>query len=93
MIDSTKIKKKLNEENFYQKLKNYNKDKIECTNHSFFRFSEEQRKKFTCEFVRDIIINQTPILAGLQYNGNYALFYDFENGRLLKVNSNSSMIV
>ena len=85
MINATKIKKKIDEESFYQKLKIYKRDKIECTDHSFFRFSEEQRKRFNCDFVKDILLNQKPILAGIQYNGNYALFYDFENDRLLRI--------
>ncbi len=85
MIDATKIKKKIDKEIFYQKLKSYSRDKIECTDHSFFRFSEEQRKRFNCDFTRDVLLNQKPILAGIQYNGNYALFYDFEDGRFLRI--------
>ena len=85
MIIGTMIKKKLDEESFYQKLRNYTRDKIECTPHSFFRFSEEQRKRFNCDFARDILLNRKPILAGLQYNGNYALFYDFEDNKLLRI--------
>ncbi|MBI2232925.1 MAG: hypothetical protein HYU56_03310 [Candidatus Aenigmarchaeota archaeon] len=85
MIIGTMIKKKLDEESFYQKLRNYTRDKIECTHHSFFRFSEEQRKRFNCDFARDILLNQKPILAGLQYNGTSSLFYDFEDNKLLRI--------
>ena len=85
MLNSTTIKKKLDEESFYQKLRNYTRDKIECSPHSFFRFSEEQRKRFNCDFARDILLNQKPVLAGLQYNGNYALFYNFEYDRFLRI--------
>ena len=85
MIIGTLIKKKISAGEISEKIKKYSKEKIECTPHSFFRFSEEQRKIFNCEFVKTFLLEKVPALAGQQFNDNYALFYDFESGTFLKV--------
>ena len=85
MISGTRIKKKIDLNNFLDKVKNYSGDKIECTPHTFFRYSEEQRKTFNCEFVKGFVLNQSPVLVGQQFNGNYAVFYDYKGEGFLKV--------
>ena len=85
MIDGTRIKKKLDEEAFHHRLSLYNKDSIECTQHSFFRFSEKQRQTFTCDFAKNFLMNNKPVLAGLQNNGHYAVFYECKDDKFMKI--------
>jgi len=60
MLDKTKIKKNVSVREFLGFLKEYNKNQIECTEHTFFRLSEKQRKIFTCDELRRILINENP---------------------------------
>lgn len=85
MIYGTRVKKPVDIDEFCQKVQKYSEEKIECTPHSFFRFSEEQRKEFNCDFAKNFILNKRPVFVGLQYNGNYAAFYEYADNRLLKV--------
>ena len=73
------LKKKVNVEEFLTILEKYENEMIECTDHTFFRLSQSQRKIFKCEELRKIIKQQKPFLVGLQYNGNYAVFYKHMN--------------
>lgn len=72
------IKRKIEIKEFLDIVKTYKPDQIECTAHTFFRLSEEQRKIFKCENLKEFILNDEPILVGLQFNGNYATFYSYE---------------
>ncbi len=87
MFESTKIAKKVNIEELFKTIKKYSKEKIECTHHTFFRLSEKQRKIFTCDKLRKILLNNKPFLVGIQNNGNHALFYKYQN-KNLKIVSN-----
>ena len=51
---------------------------VKCTPHTLFRLSERQRKIFTCEQLKLIVLYQAPLKAGIQRNGNYALYYKQE---------------
>ncbi|MEA3329220.1 MAG: hypothetical protein U9Q06_00570 [Nanoarchaeota archaeon] len=82
MFNDTKIKEKIEIEKFLKILSKYSEEKIECTDHTFFRLSEAQRKFYTCEELKRILIQQKPFLVGLQYNENYALFYKYNNRNL-----------
>ncbi len=79
MFRSTQIEKKLNVDKLLNIIKKYKEEDIECTSHTFFRLSEKQRKIFTCDELRRILLNEKPFLAGIQYNKNYALFYKYQN--------------
>jgi len=81
-FDVTKIKKKVSVQDFIKKIKKYKPEEIECTDHTFFRLSEKQRKIFTCKELRQILLNEKPFLAGIQYNDNYAVFYKHNNKNL-----------
>ncbi len=83
-FNDTKIKKKIDIKGFLDFIKEYKEDQIECTKHTFFRLSEKQRKIFTCDELRRILLSLSPFLVGVQYNENYALFYKYKN-RNLKV--------
>jgi len=82
MFDSTKIKKRVNIEDFIRLIKDYSQEQIECTQHTFFRLSQKQREIFTCEKLKMILKKEMPFLVGIQYNKNYAAFYKYQNKNL-----------
>ncbi|MBR9701428.1 hypothetical protein GOV13_00735 [Candidatus Pacearchaeota archaeon] len=93
MFNGTKIEKKVDIANFLEFLKDYKKEQIECTHHTFFRLSEKQRKIFTCKQLREIITTKRPFLVGIQYNQNYAIFYKHQNKNLkIIVNFNNRKV-
>ena len=93
MLESTKIIKKVDIEKLFETIKKFPKANIECTQHTFFRLSEKQRKIFTCGELREIILNKKPFLAGIQHNGNHALFYKHKNKNLkIVVNINNRKV-
>lgn len=49
------IKKKLDINKLLSILEKYKKEDIECTRHTLFRFSEKQRKIFTCDELIEIL--------------------------------------
>ena len=82
MLESTKIVKKIDVEKLFKTIKKFPKESIECTQHTFFRLSEKQREIFTREELRKILLNNKPFLAGIQHNGNHALFYKYQKKNL-----------
>ena len=72
------IVKKIEINEFLGIIKDHKPEQIECTNHTFFRLSDKQRKIFKCEKLKTFILNEEPMLVGLQGNGNYAVFYKHE---------------
>lgn len=84
MFEETKIRKKVNIQDFLKSMKKYNEKEIECTEHTFFRLSEKQRKIFTCKDLKKVLLTIKPFLGGIQCNGNYALFYKYQ-GKNLKI--------
>jgi len=82
MFDETKIKKRVDIEEFINFIKGYKSEQIECTNHTFFRLSEKQRKIYTDDELRKILIREKPFLIGIQHNQNYAVFYKYKNKNL-----------
>ena len=77
-----RIVKMIKINDFIDILKEYPKEKIECTGHTFFRLSQKQRKIYTPDELIKILKEENPILAGLQKNGNYAIFYKYKNKHL-----------
>ena len=82
MFSDTKIKERIDVRKFIQLIKEYNSEQIECTSHTFFRLSQKQREIFTCEKLKNILLNEIPFLVGIQYNHNYAGFYNYGNKNL-----------
>ena len=82
MITDTKIEEKVSITKFIKIINQYNEKNIECTEHTFFRLSEKQRKIFTCEELKKILLNEKPFLVGIQYNKNYVTFYKYQNKNL-----------
>lgn len=96
MFNDTRIKEKIDTEKFVKQIRTYDEEKIECTSHTFFRLSQKQRKIFTCEELKKILMDEKPFLVGIQYNGNYAVFYKYENKNLkiiLNINKRKVNIV
>tara|TARA_Y100000310_G_scaffold344591_1_gene458174 strand:+ start:2850 stop:3179 length:330 start_codon:yes stop_codon:yes gene_type:complete len=82
MLDDTKIEEKVIVEDYLKTIKKYTKGMIECAEHTFFRLSEKQGKIFTCEELKKVLLTEKPFLAGIQYNKNYAVFYEYKNKNL-----------
>lgn len=74
-IQGHRIKEKISVERFFEIIKEH--EKIECSNHAFFRLSEGQRKVFICKELIKYLTCEKPVLVGLQHNGNYAAFYNY----------------
>lgn len=82
MLESTKIIKKRSIEKLFGTIKKFSKENIECTPHTFFRLSEKQRKIFTCDELKEILLKKKPFLTGIQHNENHALFYKHQKKNL-----------
>lgn len=82
MAESTRIKKKVDIPVFLEFIKDYDYADIECTPHTFFRLSEKQRKIYTPEELKRILMQEKPFLAGIQFNENYAVFYKYKDKNL-----------
>ena len=74
---STRIKAKIEVKDFTNLIKKYKKEHVECTKHTFFRLNEAQRKIYTADELTRILLKETPFLAGIQFNGNYTIFYHY----------------
>jgi hypothetical protein len=70
---------------FIERMKNFDEDTIECTSHTLFRLSEKQRKIFTCDVLKRFLLDNEPLKVGIQYNGNYAVYYNFKGKQLMKI--------
>lgn len=96
MFNNTKIKKRVDVNKFVKFIKEYKKEQIGCTEHTFFRLSQKQREIFTCEELKRILFDEKPFLVGIQHNENYAVFYKYKNKNLkiiLGMNSQKINIV
>ena len=78
MADSHRIVRIIEINEFIQIIKYYNENQIIITKHTTFRLNQEQRKIFKDEMLKDLIMNQVPMLVGLQTNNSYAAFYRCE---------------
>ena len=85
MIRGHRLKEIIDTHEFIEKVRYYTKKDISCSPHTFFRLSEKQRLVFKCEDIKHIILNEIPIQAGLQYNGNYAIIYKHEKQKFIRI--------
>ncbi|MBM3234609.1 hypothetical protein FJZ19_05965 [Candidatus Pacearchaeota archaeon] len=65
MFEDTKIKEKMEIDNFLSLISKYSKEQIECTSHTFFRLSEKQRKIFNHAELIKILLSSKPFLVGI----------------------------
>lgn len=91
MIKGHRIKRKVNIKSFLDLMSNYAKSNIKCTDHTFFRLSEKQRKIFKCENIQNYLLSETPNLVGMQYNGCYAVFYKYNKRDVIRIMLNISL--
>ncbi|MBL7160702.1 MAG: hypothetical protein ISS93_02525 [Candidatus Aenigmarchaeota archaeon] len=85
MIGSQKIKEVIKIMDFVDKIKNHSRENVICTKHTFFRLSEKQREIFTCETIKHYMFEETPVFVGIQYNGNFAVFYKYPKQMYLRL--------
>lgn len=75
VITCHKIERKIETDKCMECLNSYKQDKIRFTDHSLFRFKENQRNIFKDKVLKYLTGISPPILAGVQYNGCWVLFY------------------
>lgn len=81
-MNNHKIIKTINVLEFNKNISLYYKENINLTKHAIFRLSEKQKELFNIKIIREVIIYEIPLLAGIQNNGNYAIFYKHGNNIL-----------
>ena len=85
MVKGHRIEKRIEVKTFLETIKNYNKEQIMTTQHTFFRLNEQQRKIFKESMLKGYLLDKIPILVGIQFNGNYAVFYDYSKNEVLRL--------
>ena len=85
MVKGHRIERKIKVNDFLDMIKNYSRENINCTDHTFFRISEKQRKIFICDKIRDYLLQEIPHLVGIQYNRSYAVFYKCQKKRFMRI--------
>ncbi len=85
MIRGHRIEKREDIRKFLQTIGYYTEDNIYCTQHTFFRLSEKQRKVFKCENLKEFLLEKQPILVGIQYNNSYTAFYDYKENKVIRI--------
>ena len=85
MTKGHRIEKRIEVKTFLETIKNYNEEQIETTQHTFFRLNEEERKIFKESVLKEYLTTRIPILVGIQFNGNYAVFYDYSKNEALRL--------
>ena len=85
MAKGHKLEKRISIEKFLDTIKNYTNEQILTTEHTFFRLDEEERKIFKESVLKEYLTTRIPILVGIQFNGNYAVFYDYSKNEVLRL--------
>ncbi len=84
VVHGHRIKEKTEIKDFLDLVKQYDEKQIECSNHTFFRLSEKQRKVFKCEDIKRYILHEIPVFTGLQNNSNHAVFYYYGRNDIIR---------
>ncbi|MBI2652196.1 hypothetical protein HYX00_01915 [Candidatus Woesearchaeota archaeon] len=85
MIKGHRIERKISVDKFLDIIKSYTEEQIITTEHTFFRLNEEERKIFKESVLKEYLTSKVPILVGIQYNLNYAVFYDYDKQKALRI--------
>ncbi len=85
MAKGHRIEKKVEVKTFLEIIKNYTEEQIITTQHTFFRLNKEERKIFKESVLKEYLTAKIPILAGIQHNRNYAVFYDYSKNEALRL--------
>ena len=82
MIEGHKIAKRVKVEEFLEIMGQFKEDQIKTTDHTFFRLSQKQRKVFKDTVLKEYLLNEIPLLVGIQHNNAYAVFYKYQKNVL-----------
>ena len=85
MVKGHRIEKRVEVKTFLGTIKNYTNEQIITIQHTFFRLNEQQRKIFKESVLKEYLLAKIPILVGIQFNGNYAVFYDYSKNEVLRL--------
>ena len=75
MVKGHRIEKRVQIEDFRNMIDRFTESDIITTEHTFFRLKQGDRKVFKDVIIKDYLLGQEPVLVGLQFNRNYAVFY------------------
>lgn len=85
MIKGHRIERKIEVKDFLDIISGFKEEDILTTEHTFFRLSQKQRKIFKDKIIKDYLCGANPVFVGVQYNGNYAVFYDYDKNNAARV--------
>jgi hypothetical protein len=85
MVEGHKIVKSIPLEYYLNLIADYSNDEIIISDHTMFRIREKDRKIFKDNILKYFIEKIAPTFVGLQKNGCYAVFYDYEKNNILKI--------
>ena len=85
MTKGHRIEKRIEVKTFLETIKNYTEEQIITSEHTFFRLNEEERKIFKESVLKEYLTGKVPILAGVQFNFNYAVFYYYSKQEALRM--------
>ncbi len=85
IIKGHRIETKIEGKTFIDLISEYKDKEINCTSHTFFRLSEKQRTFFKCEELKEYILNEVPLVVGIQFNKNYTVYYKHKKKDILRL--------
>jgi|SRR3989344_990019 len=80
-MPSTRIIKRVDYKEFKELIDRFS-NKIIVNSHAYFRLNEMQRKVYKDEQLINILIEEKPVLIGIQGNNNYTAFFNRKEGYL-----------
>ncbi len=75
MVEGHKINKKVSIKEFIEIIKSISKEDLDVTDHALFRIMQKDRESFKEYIIKELILNENPILVGIQNNGLYTVYY------------------
>jgi len=96
MVKGHKIRQKVEIDKFLEQIQGYDEKDFETTDHTFFHFSEKQRKTFNKVWLTEILLHENPFFVGIQYNNLWAAFYKYKKSIfriILDIQANKVYIV
>ena len=85
MRHANRMRKLVDASAFMETARNYGPERIQCSSHTFFRLSQRQRAVFTCDSIRHMLLNEVPLMVGIQNNGCHAAFYKYRKQRVIRI--------
>ena len=85
MINSTKIKESVEVTKFLDMIESYGMEGIVCTPYTLWRLGSREKGTFTCNRLKEYLLCNTPFFVGIQFNERYAVFYEYEEQRVIRM--------